>query len=753
MTKRSRSKREKQHKPDSLPEPDSPSKKSRRAPLWQALLLPITAILVFFLLLEGGLALFGQKPAYQDEDPFVGFASNVPLFVSTREAGSGQIMTTAPNKNYYFNRQEFTRVKSPGTYRIFCLGGSTTYGRPYDDSTSFAGWLRELLPRADRSKNWEVINAGGISYASYRVAHLMEELIHYQPDLFIIYTGHNEFLEERTYSQIRKIPSMVRSMVSMMARTRTWSAMTTALQSLGIYPQAAREKRSKLAVEVDAILDKSVGLDRYTRDDPLGKNILQHFQVSLERMVEMARSVNAQVIFVNPASNLKDCSPFKSEHTEGLDPGDRQRSEKMLVKAKEEIQQKNWDDALNLLETAVAVDPRHAELQYLRGKVLLALGRFEEAEIALRLARDEDVCPLRALTPMHRIVGEVAREQTVGMVDYVDLLERRMQKTKGYNIPGDEFFFDHVHPTIGGHKILAVALIRKMTEEGLVQPEANWGKKTIAAVEAKIRGRIDEGTHGFALANLARVFLWAKKREDADRLAMQALEIAGDNKQVVINATATLAVVSLFQGKPERAVQQLYSSIEKVPDAAELRLKLGQILLGPPFQELEKAAGNLLLAIRHMPNYDRVHDLFGIVMAKRDRPRIAYPSLMQALRLNPNNIRARKKLEEIRPLLKGQTPDPQPADIILDTYPSLAPRKLVQARRDTSGNRVLDGIEVEFHENGRLKRFLDIKQGKPNGFEITWDTDGRLLSRAVYREGTPVNGGTGIKAVKRGLKE
>ena len=186
------------------------------------------------------------------------------------------MMTTASNKKDYFNRQEFTRGKPPGTYRIFCMGGSTTYGRPYDDSTSFAGWLRELLPVADGSNNWEVINAGGISYASYRVAHLMEELINYQPDLFIIYTGHNEFLEERTYSQIRDIPTAVQSTVSLLARTRTWAAMTTALQSLGIYPQAEKEGRDKLAVEVDILLDQSAGLDRYTRDDQLRENILQH---------------------------------------------------------------------------------------------------------------------------------------------------------------------------------------------------------------------------------------------------------------------------------------------------------------------------------------------------------------------------------------------------------------------------------------------------------------------------------------------
>ena len=90
------------------------------------------------------------------------------------------------------------------------MGGSTTYGRPFDDATSFCGWLRELLPVADPSRQWELINAGGISYASYRVAALMEELADYQPDVFIVYSGQNEFLERRTYSGIIEMPAPVR---------------------------------------------------------------------------------------------------------------------------------------------------------------------------------------------------------------------------------------------------------------------------------------------------------------------------------------------------------------------------------------------------------------------------------------------------------------------------------------------------------------------------------------------------------------
>jgi len=735
--------RKKKHRSSSRPGSNSPAKASRRIPLWQAFVLPLTAILVFFLLLEGGLALFGIKPALQTEDPFVGFASHAPLFVPAPGSKGGQVLTTASNKKDYFNRQSFPQEKGPGTYRIFCLGGSTTYGRPYDDTTSFAGWLRELLPEADRSRKWEVINAGGISYASYRIAHLMEELINYQPDLFIIYTGHNEFLEERTYRKLRDIPPLVRSAASLLARTRTWSAMSTGLQKLNIHPQSEKEDRVNLAAEVDTILDQSVGPERYTRDDSLQENILKHYRISLERMVQLARSVGAQVIFVTPASNLKDCSPFKSQHTDGINKADLQRSEELLLMSTPFAWEKEWGGILQLLDEAVELDPRFAELHYRRGQALLGLGRFEEAKKTLRLARDEDVCPLRALTPMRRIVTEVAREQGVMLLDFEDLLQQRMQSTKGYSILGQEYFLDHVHPTIEGHKILAVALIEAMGNQGLVQPGPGWGEGAIAAVAAKIEGGIDQETHGRALANLARVFLWAGKNEDAARLARQALDMAGENQEVAINATSTVSTAYMRDNQPKRALQQIYSSIAKAPGSVELRLKLGQILLDRRFRKLEEAAANLLLVTQLMPYYDWGHALFGIAMAERGRPGIAFPSLMQALRLNPNNSGARQKLPQIRPLLAGHEPNPQPPLIQLEHYPSAAPRMLVQGRRNASGQFIPDGIEVEFFDNGRLMRFTDYEEGVRHGVEITWDSDGVLLSQLVYKQGTPVNSGGG----------
>lgn len=711
--------------------------KPQRTRAWQAIVLTVASILVFFLLMEGGLALVGVNPAMKHEDPFVGFASNVPLYVPETGPRGATRLVTAPNKSKFFNAQSFSRDKAAGTYRIFTLGGSTTYGRPYNDTTSFSGWLRELLPQVDSSKTWEVINAGGISYASYRVAHLMEELIAYEPDLFIVYTGHNEFLEERTYGELKEMPAVIRSTVGMLSRTRTWTAMNHALQNLGVTPQQASE-RDRLGSEVNTILDRSAGLDRYTRDDPLREKIFEHYRISLERMAALARSAGAEILFVTPASSLNDCAPFKSEHTDTLDAGTRTQVEQLLAEADAAIAEQRWDQALDLLNRSVSLDPRHAGLQYRRGRVLLALKRFNEAALALHRARDEDVCPLRALTPMQQIVTEVARGQGAPMVDYIALLSQLMQQRHGYPIPGHEFFLDHVHPTIEGHQLLAVQIIKALAEEGIAQPSSGWEDHAVEAAETRINARIDKGAHALALVNLARVMLWAGKDEEAARLAGQARQVEDASEQVRVSSTSIQTSILLGDGHQAKAVELLYATLAELPGALEIRMKLGEILNDADIRELEKAAAHLLLVCQQMPQHDDALTSYALVMAQRGRLDTAFDSTAEALRINPKNTRAQRIQAKIRSVLKNQTIQAAPFEISLEIYPSRAPRKLVQMRKAPNGRRIPHGIDVEFYQNGRLKSFKDLAGGRLHGLVKNWDEQGNVLNSTIYRQGEPV---------------
>ena len=87
MTKDSRSRSKKKHQANSTLELNTTPKKSRRVPLWQALLLPVTAVAIFFLLLEGGLPLFAPKSALQEANFFAGVAFKCSIVRSFPRAG------------------------------------------------------------------------------------------------------------------------------------------------------------------------------------------------------------------------------------------------------------------------------------------------------------------------------------------------------------------------------------------------------------------------------------------------------------------------------------------------------------------------------------------------------------------------------------------------------------------------------------------------------------------------------------------
>ncbi len=186
----------------------NPSSDRPNLSAWRRLVFAVSSVLGILALLELALWACGIQPASARRDPFAGFTPQVSHFQVQVDATGQGIVTLVPNKLESLNDQRFPQHKPPDTFRIVCLGGSATYGRPFFDHTSFPGWLRAFLPRADPTRKWEVINAGAISYASYRIKGLMAELSRFEPDLFIVYTGENEFLERRTYASAFNTPEL-----------------------------------------------------------------------------------------------------------------------------------------------------------------------------------------------------------------------------------------------------------------------------------------------------------------------------------------------------------------------------------------------------------------------------------------------------------------------------------------------------------------------------------------------------------------
>lgn len=508
---------------------------------------------IFLILLELVLAAAGVRPLALTEDPLVGFSSLQPLFVEKASPIGPAVMTTNPAKLAHFNAQTFPTKKPSGAYRIFTVGGSTTYGHPWRDPVSYGGWLRQLLPAADPSRTWEVVNAGGISYASYREAKLVEEITRYQPDLIIVYSGHNEFLEERTYRKTTEIPGFIRETSALLDRTRTYTVMRKALRK-SRSDDAGNEGTTSMSAEVDDVLAKTIGPKTYTRDDDLRREVLRHYRLSLERMAKLAHSVGAQVLFLTTPGNERDCSPFKSESTPGLKPADIVLRNALSARADSLQAAGNPGLAFPILDSLAAIESRNAAWLYRAGKAALAAGRHADAKRLLLKALDEDICPLRALPAMRGIVLAVARETGSEALDVTAALESETRRLLGHDILGEPQFVDHVHLSIEEYRGIALGVIGKLAGMGVLHPRPEWGDAAVRAIADRVMAGMGPREQGEGLHNIAKVLNWAGKHEDAARIAAKALTVDSTGLESIWS--------SLFVGA---ALERVGRSAEAIP--------------------------------------------------------------------------------------------------------------------------------------------------------------------------------------------
>jgi len=91
------------------------------------------------------------------------------------------------NKPRHFNRE-----KAPGVFRIFCIGGSTTQGWPFQHVLSYPDLLGLELKDVLPNRRIEVINAGVVGSDSFSDIPLLKQLLQYDPNLILIYEGRNE---------------------------------------------------------------------------------------------------------------------------------------------------------------------------------------------------------------------------------------------------------------------------------------------------------------------------------------------------------------------------------------------------------------------------------------------------------------------------------------------------------------------------------------------------------------------------------
>jgi lysophospholipase L1-like esterase len=428
-----------------------------------------------FVLLETGLRFFDIGKPTTQAGPLYGFNRQQPLFER-----AGEVYRTARARAPFFNVQEFAARKPAKGFRAFCFGGSTVYGHPYVADTAFPKWLELELAGSAPSRRVEVINCGGVSYASYRLAPIVREVLQYQPDLVVLAMGDNEFLEDRTYHSI-KAHSRFRRWIE----ERFWSlrTVTCAFQLIGrirgetLVPPAQRGG-SQLAPEVRPRLDDArSGYASYHRDAAWHRQVAEQFEDAARAMIAACRSAKIAVLLVALGSNLRDCPPFKSEHKTAITPEEETRWQRAFDAATA-AQPQDLNAALSLYHQAEGIDGEHALLAYRIASCCDRLGQTNRAREYYLRAKEQDVCPLRMIEPIYQLQFNITAETKTPLVDARALLESLSPD----GIPGNNIYLDHVHPTIGGHQTIAQAIAAKVHALRLLPSEKPWPAEARQAV-------------------------------------------------------------------------------------------------------------------------------------------------------------------------------------------------------------------------------------------------------------------------------
>jgi len=163
-------------------------------------LIALISVLLFFAISEGALRLIkfrvNQTGGYFRFKCFQWSADKYKVPINRQDP----ILFWRCNDNNEFRGKKYAVSKKAGTFRIICLGDSTTQGYMLppietDFTETYPYYLEEILNQNNSLAHFEVINAGCGGYSSLQgLRYLKSELLSFDPDLVIFWFGQNDLI-------------------------------------------------------------------------------------------------------------------------------------------------------------------------------------------------------------------------------------------------------------------------------------------------------------------------------------------------------------------------------------------------------------------------------------------------------------------------------------------------------------------------------------------------------------------------------
>jgi tetratricopeptide (TPR) repeat protein len=557
-----------------------------------AVLLPV----VFLLLLEGALHFFNYKPVqplFINAIGLPGYLQPNPKVVHRFFPSADMAPNVRPDSQY------FLKQKPTESLRIVVQGGSTAAGFPYGRWGSLSGMLQQQFKRLYPDRQIEIINTAMASVNSYALLDFVDEIIQIEPDIVLIYAGHNEYLG------IMGVGSAYASRGGRSANLLYLKFKNLKLYRLveSIYYSifSAQQNLHNASQINERTLMAQIAKDK---DIPYQSEVynagVTQFEGNMSLILDAYKKAKIKVVIGDLVSNEKDLIPFSAVPS---------------LSAKE-LQQLSLTP-INQLNTKIShlnvelesVDgPHKAKTYFMLGHAYYAADHRTEARRAFVQANDHDSLRFRAPSQFNQVLRDLAKRYQIPIAG----VQAAFLADSGDGIIGSKHILEHLHPTVRGYFILARAYVEEMQKAELL-PEAASYDADKSWLEQPV-SKADAAYGEFKIARLTADYPFTAEPQKVSMPEANSIE----NKMLIARLKGQ-DWISINQ-----ALLKAYQQQKNKPEAA-------------------KIAGLLADAL---PNNGEITYIAGVLYKKAGNIPLSTHHLMRAINLDTNSVRARLSLAQ-----------------------------------------------------------------------------------------------------------
>jgi len=541
-----------------------------RAPLAANLALALGAVLVAGLalaLLEAGLRLAGLPAADPLQPSRLAYQRvALPLLEPAALADGTPVLRTRDPR---LPVQWVAARKPAGALRVFGFGGSAAAGLGFSPNATPARELERLLRAALPGRPVEVVNLGIVALGARQVRQLLEDVCRVaEPDLLVVYSGNNEFLELHAERYALATGGAGFRAGEALRGTQLYRLVGRLLPRAASTPSLAELARSQqeLRLTQDAIVEKIE-----TRESDVAAAAAR-YAAELGAMADAAQAAGARLVLARVASNWR---------WRGREDLPRDWLDELVPAAQGPASRRERAElALARLEARIAAAARFERSEWRFRSALLReeLGDLAGARRDYRAAMNEDRRLRRAVDELGDALERVARQRGALYVDSVSALAADAP----HGILGFEHFYDYVHFTPRGAAVAGAAIFRALADAGAIAPEPGFDlaarrAQRLAALDALAQDPIaveDWLGIGFGRAGIADRDLW-KYEHLASELDRRIDADPRDALALAYRANAR----SFRQGQAAAARADYAAALAAGAPAAPLRANLARLAL------------------------------------------------------------------------------------------------------------------------------------------------------------------------------